>query len=198
MKRSLLLLFLVLALVSILKTDAITTLRESLLTDHKPQALKRQELFDKLSLRYYGTEKYGASLNLVNNHYDVTKFSSGETNIIVPSLDAIHRLYQKQTVLDIGEASKSVAAKSAPEQGSGKHDVEKPIQIAKVDVVKSSMLLAIIGLFLISGILTLVSFCRLQHRIKQKRSQWFPDEDDEPVITDDSILLDFDLSRMEK
>jgi len=195
MKRSLIILFIIVGLVSLLKTDAVTTLRESVLADHRPETLQRQELFNKLSLRYYGTEQYGTALNLVNNHYDVAKFSSDEANIIVPSLDAIQRLHQKQTVLDIEEASNHVAAKSASERNQ---DDGKPIQVAKADVEKSSVLLAVIGLFLISGILTLISFCRLQIRIRQKRREWFPDEDDEPIITDDSILLDFDLSQMEK
>jgi len=146
---------------------------------------------------YYGTEKYSETLDLVNNHFEITDFITDEVNMIVPCLDAIQRLERKQTLLAIEVMPEKVVVKAKLEHGLPKEVEKTETHVAKIDVIKGSMIYFLFGIFLISGFLSLLSFYKLQKRIKQKKSGWFPDEDDEPIITDDSVLLDFDLSRIE-
>lgn len=194
MKRTfVIIVILAIALVAV-KSEVIRVAKNSFSSDQKPYQVKRQEFFDKLSLRYYGTEKYGEALNLVNNHYQINDFSTDEANVMIPSLEAIQRLHQGQTLLVIDRMPEDVTANSLGERTGDDNEESK---VTSIDVIKGSTVYFLLMIFFISGLLSLYSFYRLQKRIKHRKSGWFPDEDDEPVITDDSILLDFDLSKIE-
>ncbi len=197
MKRTFIILTVLIIVVFAFKNTVIEAVQENIFGEQKPYQVKRQEFFDRLSLRYYGTSEYGEALNLVNNDYRINEFHTNETNVMIPSLDAIQRLHQKQTLLVIEAMTEKVAASAKSNRNSGESLEDVDMRTSKDDMMKSSMLYFFAAFFLISGVFTLLGFCKFQKHIKNKRSGWFPDEDDEPVITDDSILLDFDLSKIE-
>lgn len=197
MKRTFIILTVLIIVLFAFKNTVIEAYQENIFGEQKPYQVKRQEFFDRLSLRYYGTSEYGEALNLVNNDYRITEFHTNETNVMIPSLDAIQRLHQKQTLLVIESITEKVAASAKSNRNSGESLNDVDMHSSKDDMMKSSMLYLFAAFFLISGVFTLLGFCKFQKRIKNKRNGWFPDEDDEPVITDDSILLDFDLSKIE-
>ncbi len=76
----------------------ISSIRDNFASKPSPYYQQRQEIFKKLSIEYYGVPDYGAELDLINSAAHLTKFTTDACDLIIPDLEAIQRLKQKQTV----------------------------------------------------------------------------------------------------
>ncbi|UCE05338.1 MAG: hypothetical protein JSW07_17240, partial [bacterium] len=68
--------------------------------------------------------------------------------------------------------------------------------LKEVDHLKGSTVILLISVISISAIISLMSY--FKYRRKTRRSAWLTIPDNEPIITDDRILFDFDLSNYEQ
>ena len=142
MKRTFVLIIILALLFVAFKSDVIQIIKTSFLDEQRPYQVQRQEFFEKLSLRYYGTEKYGEALNLVNNHFQIADFSTDEANVMIPSLDAIQRLHQKQTLLVIETMPEEVTANSIRERTV---EDKKESKVASVEAMALKRLISLAG-----------------------------------------------------
>ena len=69
-------------------------------------------------------------------------------------------------------------------------------KIAKDEYLKGSISFIVIAAFLLSFLISLAGY--ITHKFKTKRTQPFINIDDDPIIYDDRILLDFDITSFEE
>ena len=154
--------------------------------------LSRDELFKKLSVQYYGSQDFSEELQLVNKALRIKETRViKNTDLIIPCYDAIKRLKNKQTVLNLQDQPRE-------NEPDTKNEIAKSkIASYKNLVYNKSSVLEILFLFiLISFIIGLFRF--LIRNIFWKKQLNFPDKNEKTIYSDDRILLDFDISDFEK
>lgn len=190
------LLFLIISLVMlIILGDRILTSATEKFSDHiKPEYISRTELFKKISLEYYGIADFAPELELVNRALIIKDIKTIDNfDLIIPCREAIERLKAKQTVSELGSArgaEKKMVAKQPIHNGE-----KYQSHIDKAQLKSSSTeLLAL--MFAISIVLSMLIY--FFKKSKKHLQQPFIVIDEEPIIEDDKILLDFDISTLEK
>lgn len=77
--------------------NVISWVQSSLSSDPKPYHQQRVKFFENLSREYYGVTDYANELELVNRSYVIADVSTDSIGLIIPSLEAITRLKQRQS-----------------------------------------------------------------------------------------------------
>lgn len=152
--------------------------------------LTKEELFKKLSIEYYGVPDFAKELELVNRSLKIkSPRAITNTDLIIPSYNAIHRLKHKQTTTLLDYKKIDVIEKQ--------HDSEDENQMAenKPEYMKGSFFPFII---LMSGIIILFGFIRLISNNYKRRGHLSDKPPEKSVVSDDRILFDFDIDHFEK
>lgn len=191
MKKILVIGLLIVVTFFLFNQNMITWVKATLASSPIPAAQQRLDFFEKLSLEYYGISDYGKELDLVNHAVDITSLSSELTELIIPSLDAVTRLKTRQTLAAIENQPRSRLSRTATYL-SGTEERESKTFIHS----KSSMLFLVVGFIVISVIVSLLSY--LKYRNRTRRSDLLKLADNETIIMDDSILIDFNLTSYEE
>ncbi len=194
MKKVLMITVLIAGIFLTFNHNVVSWVKSNFASNQKPYYQQRLEFFEKLSREYYGIADYGKELEVVNRSIKITDMSTDRTELIIPSLDAVTRLKERQSLTAIENHPGMRIKKSASHfsnQRIGAGQVSE-----KVEQSKSSMLVSVIGIILISTVISLFAF--FKYRSKTKRTALLKLPDNEPIITDDSILVDFDLSSFEE
>jgi hypothetical protein len=194
MKKIFLILILVGGIFITFNQNVISWVKSNFAANQTPYFQQRLEFFEKLSKEYYGVADYGKELESVNRSFELTDMSTDRAELIIPSLDAVTRLKERQSLAAIQDHAGARMIKAAPQSSSRETGIENASK--KIEPSKSSMLFFVIGIILISAAISLLSF--LKHRNKTRSNDLLKFLDDEPIVTDDSILLDFDLSSFEE
>lgn len=188
MKKFLVTVLLILVLFVLFNQNMVTWVKSTFASSQSSTAQQRLEFFEKLSREYYGIPDYGRELDMVNGSVAIDRLSSDLTELIIPSLEAVTRLKERQTLAAIENQSRARASfvKEAATQRKSQ----------EVEPSKSSMLFLVIGIIVISAIISLLSY--LKFRSRTRRSDLLKFSDDESIMMDDSILIDFDLASFEE
>lgn len=194
MKKNIVIGLLIVVIFILLSQNLVSWVKSISASSRNPSYQKRLEFFQKLSLKYYGTSDYGKELETVNSSVKITNLSTHLTELIIPSQDAVSRLKERQTLASTENQPRTRLA--MPIVSSSVKEVSTKQTSKEVEHSKSSMLLFVIGLILISAVISLVSY--FKYRNRAKNSDLIKFSSDEPLITDDSILIDFDLSNFEE
>jgi len=110
------------------------------------QNIQTDEYFKNLSQYYYGTPLYSEELSLVNATQSIS-----EDELIIPSIESIHKLKNKQSISDAN------GFYSAQQTSADFYAINKEINYTK-NVKKSSVLPRPLVIIIISVVLTLISF----------------------------------------
>lgn len=194
MKKVLIIAVLITGIFLTFNHNVVSWVKSNFSSNQKPYYQQRLEFFEKLSREYYGAADYGKELEVVNRSIEITDMSTDRTELIIPSLDAISRLKERQSLAAIESYPGRRIEKSASQFSSQEIGAEKVSE--KIERSKSSMLITVIGIILISAAISLFSY--FKYRSKTRDTALFRLPDNETIITDDSILLDFDLSSFEE
>ena len=194
MKKVLMIIVLVAGIFLTFNHNVVSWVKANFAADQKPYYQQRLEFFEKLSREYYGVADYGKELEVVNRSIQITDMSTDRTELIIPSLDAVTRLKERQSLAAVeGYPGTRIERTASTLSSHGTRDEQVS---EKVEQSKSSMLLSLVGIILISAAISLFSY--FKYRSKAKRNTLLKVPDNESIITDDSILLDFDLSSFEE
>lgn len=193
MKKILAISLVMMLLFLLFSQNKIAGVKSALTSSSHSDARQRLEFFEKLSREYYGSPAYGEELDLVNRAVDITRLSSDLAELIIPSRDAIDRLKARQTLAAIESRPPDRFARTVASSG---RETPGPDESKTVEHSKSSMLFLVIGLVIISAVISLLSY--LKFRSKTRRSALLKFSDDDSTIRDDSILIDFDLASLEE
>jgi len=191
-KTAIILLVLGIAL-AVFRQDSIHWLKNQFAGKPMPYYQQRQEFFKNLSKEFYGVADFAEELELVNRTYKLGESSSELVEIIVPSRNAITMLKQRRTVASIhNDPDTRVASIRSPvrQEKSAAANLS-----TRVRLLKGSTGILLVAVILISVVLSLISFVR--HRRRQKVSPLLRLSGEELVMSDDRILVDFDVSRLE-
>ena len=101
---------------------------------NNPQS-QSKEYFKKLSLRYYGTDKYGKELAIVNQKVCL---KSIKDDIIIPSVDALLNIYETYDMA----VGNNITKELFPENDSAQNQIT-------IKLLESSILPPFIGLIII-------------------------------------------------
>jgi hypothetical protein len=194
MKKVLMITVLIAGIFLTFNHNVVSWVKTNFGSNQKPYYQQRLEFFEKLSREYYGIADYGKELEVVNRSIKITDMSTDRTELIIPSLDAVTRLKERQSLAAFESYPGTKIERSASTFSSQGISAEQVSE--KIEQSKSSMLLSVVGIILISAAISLFSY--FKYRSKTKRNALLKLPDNETIITDDSILLDFDLSSFEE
>ena len=194
MKKVLGLMVLIIIVFVCFNRNVTSWVKTNLISKPKPYYQQRQEFFEKLSKEYYGVSDYSEELEVINRTFQITESSTERVDLIIPSLDAINKLKQRRTVASLENDPYTRIVKKNPPLLANRSGARTLLK--EVDHLKGSTVILLISVICISAMISLMSY--LKYRRKTRRSAWLTIPDDEPIITDDRILLDFDISNYEQ
>ncbi len=194
MKKILVIGLFVTVIVVLFSQNLVSWVKSTSASSQNSSYQQRLEFFEKISQEYYGISDYGKELEMVNSSVDITSLSANLTELIIPSLDAITRLKERQTLASIEDQPRARLA--SPVSASSVKEAATKQKSKEAEHSKSSMLFFAMGLILIFAVISLLSY--LKHRSKIRRTDLLRFSPEESFITDDSILIDFDLASFEE
>jgi hypothetical protein len=194
MKKIFVLVFLIIGIFITFNENVISWVKSNFASNPTPYFQQRQDFFKKLSKEYYGVSDYGEELEAINRTFRISESSTERIDLIIPSLDAIDRLKQRRTVASIENDSYTQTVEKNPLPITNRKKTESVLE--KNSHIKSSTVILLISVIFISTIISLMGY--LKYRRKRRRLTLLKISDDEPIITDDSILLDFNLFSFEE
>ncbi len=112
MKKVLILILLIIGIFTTFNREVVSWVNSNFSSNPMPYYQQRIEFFEKLSKEYYGTAEYCKELEMVNRSYNLTDLSTDRSELIVPSLDAIVRLKERQTIAALENDPRSRILKS--------------------------------------------------------------------------------------
>jgi len=198
MKRLISLVLLAIGILIALNKDTGSWVKRIFVSNPTPYYQQRTEFFQKLSKEYYGVADYGSELEAINRVLHLNESSSNRVELIIPSLDAIRRLKQRQTVVSLeDDPYTKIVNKNTKQLKIPSTNENTNTLIEKADFKKSSTIVIVLGILIFSAIISLISYLHYRRKIRRSSWLWLPDES-ESVISDDRILLDFDFSSFEE
>ena len=81
--------------------NVISWVKSNFSSNQTPYYQQRLEFFENLSQEYYGVTDYAKELEMVNKSFVITDMSTGKTELIIPSMDAITRLKKRQSLASV-------------------------------------------------------------------------------------------------
>lgn len=169
--------------------NVISWVKSNFTSNLTPYYQQRLEFFEELSREYYGVPDYGKELAVVNRSFVITEISTDRSELIIPSRDAITRLKGRQSLASIEDQAGTQIVKTIrrlSSQAAGTDEVSESVEPSK-----SSMLILLVGIILISTAVAFVSYFKYRNRTRDLDLLIYPG-DDTPGI-DESILVNFDL-----
>ena len=137
MKKILVIALLIAGIFLTFNQNIISWVKSNFTSNQTPYYQQRVEFFEKLSIEYYGVSDYGKELEVVNRSFKITDLSTDQTVLIIPSLDAITRLRERQSLASIenhpGTRIEKIARRSV------KHEIETERLSEKIEHSESSM-----------------------------------------------------------
>jgi hypothetical protein len=174
--------------------NVISWVKSNFASNPKPYYQQRLEFFENLSREYYGVTNYAKELEVVNRSFVINEISSDRIELIIPSMNAITRLKQRQSLASVENYAGTQIVKTIRRLSSQAAATKKVSE--SVEPSKSSMLILLVGIIVISTAVALVSYFKYRNKTKSLDMPAFPG--DEPIGTDDSILVNFDLAGYEE
>lgn len=194
MKKTILIVSLVMVIFIAFNENVISWVKSNFASSQTPYYQQRLEFFEKLSKEYYGVSDYGKELEVINRPFEITELSTDRNELIIPSLDAIIRLKQRQTIASL--EPNPDARMITMDSRLSKYSSEGKTITGRGDYLKSSTFIVLGSIAFVSAIVSLLSYFKFCRKKRHPALFNFPDED--PKITDDRILLGFDLSSYEE
>lgn len=186
------------SLFCIFNKNVISWVKNNFTSKPKPYYQQRHEFFEKLSKEYYGVPDYSDELEAVNRTFQLTDVSTEKIELIIPSLNSIERLKQRRTVVTIANEPYKQALEKNPQKSKNSLEIKDSKNLLeKADFLKGSTAILMISIVVISAIISLISYLLYRRKVKRSSWLWLPDEN-ESIITDDRILLDFNLDTEEE
>jgi len=168
--------------------------KSSFTSNSTPYYQQRLEFFEKLSREYYGVTDYGKELAVVNRSFVITETSTDQSELIIPSRDAITRLKERQSLASVENQPGTQIVKTIRRLSSQAVGTEKVSE--SVEPSKSSMLIFFVGIVLISTVIGFVSYFKYRNKTRNLDMPGFPGN--ESIQTDETILVNFDLAGFEE
>lgn len=195
MKKIVVLMLLVTAGLIAYKMDAITWVKVKMSSRQVPYYQQRHEYFEKLSRQFYGVSDYAEELEAINRTYNINETNTDRVNLIIPGLDAIDKLKQRRTV---------VAVKNEPYSPIVDRKTQFLIDnsaakanLKKVTPIKSSTIVLLGSIVLVSTVISLIGYFR--YRQRKKDSAPLKLQNNESIaVSDDRILFEFDVLKYEE
>ena len=160
MKKMVLFLMLGFSLLGYFNKDVLLN---NIMLKNRPEYLQRQDFFKNLSNEFYGSDEFGTELESVNRKFKIKKDESNKLNLIIPNLEAIKRLKNKQTLLSYENKPylKIVYNHQQRLLEKSKKDI-----VEKKQFLKSSLSILILIVLILSMILSLIRYfwCRQHYR----------------------------------
>jgi len=194
MKKIVMIVVLVTGLFLTFNKKVISWVETNFVSKPTPYYQQRQQFFEKLSIEYYGVSDYGEELEVINRTFQTTESDVEQVDLIIPSLDAINRLKQRRTIALVENDPYTRIVQKGRQPLTGGSGREKVID--KADHFQSSTIILLVSAIIVSVVISLMGYVKYRRKMRQSALLRLPD--DEPIISDDRILLDFDLSSYEE
>ncbi len=179
------------SLFCIFNKTVISWVKNNFTSKPKPYYQQRHEFFEKLSREYYGVPDYTDELEAINRKFQLIEAGTEKVELIIPSLNSIERLKQRRTLLTIENELYTQVAEKNPQKSKNSLEIKDSKNLLeKADFLKGSTATLMISIVIISAIISLISYLLYRRKVKRSSWLWLPDEN-ESIITDDRILLDF-------
>jgi len=187
MKKYFVVLVLAASIFVLFNQDVTSWVKSSFTSNPTPYYQQRLEFFENLSREYYGVTDYGKALAVVNNSFVITETSTDQSELIIPSRDAITRLQERQSLASIENQAGTQIVKTIrrlSNQTSGTREVSESIEPSK-----SSTLILFLGIIVISTAIAIISY--FKYRKKTKVVELLIYSGNDTVGMDESILVNF-------
>ncbi len=171
-----------------------TSAKEKFAQTTKPAYLSRTELFQKISLEFYGVADFAEELELVNRGLEIKDVKAiNNFDLIIPSRETIERLRVKRSVTELGIAAPQHKNISDRQLKNSEAEIRTENNSAEL---KTSSVELLVLVFAISMVLSLLIY--FFKKAKKEDPIPFVVIDDEPIFDEEQLLSDLDLAQLEK
>lgn len=195
MKKIFVLIVLITVGVVAYKMDVVSWMESKFSSRSMPYYQERHEYFEKLSRDFYGVETYGEELEAINRSFKIDETKTDRADLIIPSLDAIDKLKHRRTMVAVKNDQYSPIVDRKFQfliNNSASH-----AELSKVAPIKSSTIVLLVSIVFVSTVISLIGYFKYRHR-KKDSAPLALQSNESTIISDDRILLEFDVLKYEE